>query len=201
MTRFAPDCTGRTRPASLQAGVVLFIALLALIVLSLGAIALIRAVDADATIAGNLAFKRATVLAADIGLDVARATLASQMSNLDQDAPNVGYYASVANLAGSIVPVAERWTSVACRDLQAAVLASCGNVGTYRLQNVIERLCVSTPVTDPLAQCVAFDPIDDGSKRSGQIVLSGLPRVHFRITTRVRGPRNAESLVQVVLVP
>ena len=108
MKRVATDCTGRTRPTrrnGRQAGVVLFIALLALVVLSVGAIALIRAVDADATIAGNLAFKRATVLAADIGLDVARATLASQMSNLDQDAASAGYYASVANLAESLVQV------------------------------------------------------------------------------------------------
>ena len=184
-----------------QAGVVLFVALIALVVLSIGAIALIRSVDADSTIAGNLAFKRATVLAADIGIEVAKATLVNQMSTLDQDAAAAGYYASVANLASSSVPLPARWTGVACRDLSGGALGSCNDAGTYRLQNIIERLCVSTPVSDPLAQCVAFDPLDDGSKKAGQIVLAGLPRVHFRITTRVLGPRNAESLVQAVVVP
>ena len=53
----------------LQQGVVSFIALVALVVMSLAAVALIRSVDTATLIAGNLAFKQAATASADAGVE------------------------------------------------------------------------------------------------------------------------------------
>ena len=58
-----------------QRGVVLFFALIALVVMSLAAVALIRSVDTNTLIAGNLAFKQASTSSGDIGVESAIATL------------------------------------------------------------------------------------------------------------------------------
>ena len=51
----------RRAPARRQRGVVLFVALIGMVVLSLAAVALLRSVDSGTSIAGNLAFKQATI--------------------------------------------------------------------------------------------------------------------------------------------
>src|ERR687895_391378 len=61
--------------ASRQKGVVLFIALIVLVALMLASISLVRSVDTANVIAGNLAFKQASVQAADFGIEVAAAAL------------------------------------------------------------------------------------------------------------------------------
>lgn len=54
-----------------QRGVVLFFALIALVAMSLAAVALIRSVDTSTLIAGNLAFKQATKNSAEAGIEAA----------------------------------------------------------------------------------------------------------------------------------
>jgi len=54
-----------------QRGVVLFFALIALVVMSLAAVALIRSVDTSTLIAGNLAFKQSASSSGDAGLESA----------------------------------------------------------------------------------------------------------------------------------
>src|SRR5205807_10327831 len=51
----------RARLAKSQRGVALFFALIAMVVLSLGAVALLRSVDTASSVAGNLAFRQATM--------------------------------------------------------------------------------------------------------------------------------------------
>jgi Tfp pilus assembly protein PilX len=46
-----------------QGGVVLFIALIAMVVLTLGGLALVRSVDTTSSVAGNIAFRQASIVA------------------------------------------------------------------------------------------------------------------------------------------
>ncbi len=78
-----------------QKGVVLFFALIALVVMSLAAVALIRSVDTNTLIAGNLAFKQSAMASADTGVETAIKWLdANQTTALNNDNVNNGYYAS-----------------------------------------------------------------------------------------------------------
>ena len=60
-----------------QHGVVLFIALIVMVALSLAAIALIRSVDTTTTVIGNLAFRQASILPANMAVEEAAAALFS----------------------------------------------------------------------------------------------------------------------------
>jgi len=54
-----------------QSGVVLFVALIALVAMSLAAVSLIRSVDSNNMIAGNLSSKQAATSSADVGVEAA----------------------------------------------------------------------------------------------------------------------------------
>ena len=54
-----------------QRGVVLFFSLVALLAMSLAAVALVRSVDTSTMIAGNLSFKRAATTSGDSGIEAA----------------------------------------------------------------------------------------------------------------------------------
>jgi Tfp pilus assembly protein PilX len=64
-----------------QRGVVLFFALIAMLVMSLAAVALIRSVDTSTLIAGNLAFRQAATTSGDSGIEAAINWLATTDAN------------------------------------------------------------------------------------------------------------------------
>jgi type IV pilus assembly protein PilX len=68
--------------AMMQRGVVLFFTLIALVVMSLAAVALIRSVDTSNIIAGNLAFKQAGTSSGDAGIEAAIAWLSAAQSTM-----------------------------------------------------------------------------------------------------------------------
>ncbi|MBU0689652.1 MAG: hypothetical protein KJ850_00645 [Gammaproteobacteria bacterium] len=96
-----------------QRGVVLFFALVALVAMSLAAVALIRSVDTSTIIAGNLAFRQSTTSAGDSGIESAMSWLSAIQSansnlnvlldsthpfNTTDSSARPGYYSNVANL-------------------------------------------------------------------------------------------------------
>lgn len=72
-----------------QRGVVLFFALIALVVMSLAAVALIRSVDTSTIIAGNLAFKQAATTSGDSGLESAIVSLEATEAAMKAAGKNV----------------------------------------------------------------------------------------------------------------
>ena len=61
--------------ARAQRGVVLFIALIVLVAMSLAGIALMRSVDTNVLVAGNLAFRQTNTMYGDVGVEAASTTL------------------------------------------------------------------------------------------------------------------------------
>lgn len=84
-----------TRKAA-QQGVALIFALLGLVVLTLGAVALIRSVDTSVLALGNLAMKQSALMAGTRRADDAMVWLGNNLTNgvLDRDQAAMGYYAS-----------------------------------------------------------------------------------------------------------
>lgn len=86
-----------------QRGLVLLIAMIALVVLSLAAVALIRNVDNATVIAGNLAFKQSATSSGEAALIRANQWLAAQAAvdppvGFDNNNLAVGYYATMTSL-------------------------------------------------------------------------------------------------------
>jgi Tfp pilus assembly protein PilX len=190
-----------------QRGVVLFIALIALVALTLAGIALMRSVDTGNVIAGNLAFQQAALQASDIGTETALAALPNIIAtSLDAvcqgpacPANPMGlYYPTMRTVDANGVP-----TTGEAPTLGSAINWSTlptTTVSGYGIQYVIDRLCQGpAPVNNVQANCSMGVPLGGGSHKAGAIVFSAAGVVYYRVTVRVTGPRNAVSMVQTML--
>jgi len=199
-----------------QGGVVLLIALIALVAISLAGIALMRSVDASLMITGNLAFKQTAAHAGDAGTEAALEWLDANVADLGKDVAAAGYYASWragCDLLGSRSAGADDdvvWTAgddpqPNCGMVAAAVASDTLPEG-YSATYVINRMCNGEGMpNDPAIFCSAYYSTSGGSGSTkggasyGQMPLSGSNQQYYRVTTRVLGPRNTESVVQAVV--
>lgn len=186
----------RLRHAHRERGVVLFVALIVLIVMTLAGLALLRQMGVGTSIAGNVAFKENATSVADRGTEAARAWLRANAAITANDSPADGYLSS---WVGGVDPAAFDWAG-SSRTLTDDV-AQTGN--TARI--IIHRLC-ETPnmsVLDPAQRCSDFPVLNAGESHGGgsyPSVLPGtFPAPFYRVTTRVDGPRNTVSYIQVLM--
>jgi Tfp pilus assembly protein PilX len=169
-----------------QHGASLVVVIILLMILMVSALALVRSSDTVGAVAGNTAFKQAATEAADTGIHTA-ATWLTALTNVDTDVNGV-YYATRQNVDGYGMPTVD-WNGIP----QA-------NVSNFRVQYVVERLCQGpAPVTNLIGQCMTNQMSQEGSRRVGSPSYSGTTAVYYRVTVRVRGPRNSESFVQSML--
>jgi Tfp pilus assembly protein PilX len=194
-------------PRKAQRGVILFVALIVLVAMSLTGIALIRSVDTNVLVAGNLAFRQGATAAADWGIESARVflktTIVANKAALDNDNPAAAYYAtwqSGLDLVGTTT-TPFNWSGAA----QLVGTDSAGNEVRY----VLHRMCESSGATTAaLANCVKAPGGASGASGSGStkgtvsystLALPSSTIVYYRVTVRVLGPRNTLSFVQAML--
>lgn len=182
-----------------QRGSALFIALIALVTMTLAGIALVRSVDTANLMAGNFAFRQATLQASDVGVETAVSALNIIVTtSLDANWPApcaVGacnYYPTQQPDTNGVPNVIGNWATV------PAITPPISP--DYEVKYVIDRLCQGTPpITNVAGDCYAFAPAPNCSKNSGAICFSSSQTVYYRVTVHVKGPRNTVSMAQVVL--
>lgn len=182
-----------------QRGVVLMIALIALIALTLSGIALMRSLDTGNVIAGNLAFREAALQATDIGVEAAFIALPTLLSAKDTNVANQ-YYATMQSVDSRGIPSGITWSSVPCRDNSNATVTC--SAQTYQVKYVIDRMCEGpAPVTDIQGKCYAdiSSSSKGGSKGSFSAIFSSADAVYYRVTVQVTGPKNTVSYVQAII--
>lgn len=198
-----------TAPVLKQRGVVLFFALIALLAMSLAAVALIRSVDTNTMIASNLAFKQSATTSGDAGIEFAINWLSARAAQarlanistadpnhpLNIDQPALGYYSS-ANSAVSLTDgTVIQWTDA---DSSTEMIDGSGN----KIRVIIQRMCPTPGV--PGAGCLlGTSSINNGSHAIalGSHICAACPgstsqSIQFRITARSEAPRNSISYVQ-----
>lgn len=187
----------RSRAAHRQRGVVLFIALMAMVVMTMAALTLMRTSGTTGTIAGNLSFQQATTQATDAGVELAFQTLTS-LANPDADVTNQ-YFAFAQNVDAAGVPVVA-WNRLPCYNAldPARATIACSDESAYRIQYVIDRQC-STPFVSPQASCLIEAQTDDGSRAAGHTRFQTSPAMLYRVSVRALGPRGTASIVQAIL--
>jgi type IV pilus assembly protein PilX len=179
-----------------QRGVVLFVALIVLIIMTLAGLALLRQMGVGTSIAGNIAFKENATSVADRGTEFARAWLTNNSGATAFDSIPDGYLSS---WGGSVDPTTFDWAnqSHTLTDDQAQT----GN--TARI--IIQRLCAVAGLSaiDPAQRCSDSPVNNGGGSRGGggypSVLPGATPSPFYRITTRVDGPRNTVSYTQVLL--
>ncbi len=171
-----------------QRGVVMFVALVVLIVMTLAGLAMLRQMGGAVSIAGNVAFKQSATAVADAGTEAGRAWIVSPVNNKNLDAAPSGYFSSWGT---SVNPDTFNWG--------AAPVAAAANASGFTVRYVIHRLCAIPNIASnaPTQQCSEEKGEDIIDKGSGD-KFPGVPRPYFRVTTRVEGPRNTVSYTQVV---
>jgi len=203
--RVAKSATRNPEPetrnaAKRQRGTVLFIALIVLVAMTLAGIAIMRSVDTATLIAGNLAFKQATIQSSDNGVEQAYQWLLANRAALANNNLGSGYY--------SARPGAEpnwndplTWASAVGAGTDAA-----GNTTSYLIHRLCD--CPDTPYNGTCAtgnaqQCalttasnIAPPPAQGDSFAVGAPGYLEDPKVYYRITVRTQGPRNTTSYVQ-----
>lgn len=186
-----------------QRGVVLIIALIALVALTLAGLAMVRSVDTGNVIAGNMAFRQAAMQQADVGIEAAFLALPTIVSgSKDTNIPNQ-YWALRQDVDAIGVPSAVNWANVVCRNnVNVAVACSAQD---YQVKYVIDRLCEaqtagSTTITNVQGYCfVDVGAGKSGSKGAFQAVFTSASSVYYRITVQVTGPRNTAAYVQAIV--
>jgi len=199
-----------------QRGVVLFVALVALVALALGALAMFRGSMGATLVATNVLYKQAALNMADTGVEVATAQLLglATAGQINNDNFAQGYFSAVPAIepnwsdpalwncgADSICPTATQL----CGGLAACVANSAGLIVYYK----INRMCTQpdTAYNGSLAGVanVCAMTIPGGSATAGNSLgvgatqFTGNPKLYFRITTRVDGPRNTRTVTQTVV--
>ena len=179
-----------------QRGIVMWVALIVLIVMTLAGLAMVRQSSSGLSIAGNIAFKQNATSSADAGTEVARSWFTAQSTaTLEADSPAQGYFST---WNPSVDPTTFPWDNA--NSVPVILDANVGNTSRYR----IERLCQNTGSSAATTQVCSDLPDDSGQPHGGPSYNSGTPQTpvfkpYFRVTTQVTGPRNTVSYTQVIL--
>jgi hypothetical protein len=195
-----------------QRGLVLFVALVALVVLAFAAASMMRSVDTATLVAGNIADRQASVQESDRGVEAARAFL------LDRAINDPNYLNSATNPTPTrALPYSSNnggldWDPRRHDWNQRAALLPAG-AGGNEIYYVIHRMCdldtQGTPrgnfldaanncmlVTANLGSDAAREEVSYG-RRNFSSAATGRPV--YRVTIRVLGPKNAQTFVQATL--
>jgi type IV pilus assembly protein PilX len=193
-----------------QQGLALFVALIALLIMSLAAVALIRSVDTNTMIAGNLSFRQAALVASDRGAESAlswmETTLTANVTALNDHIPAEGYFATyVADCTGQQDPDGREVDAIRLVD-------DCGVIGIAddglgnEIRYVVQRMCYDPFNTLPYEAdentCLLGEAeigtgsfaVRDASEAGMQLDAKQSPV--YRITVKVTGPRNTVSYAQ-----
>ena len=188
-----------------QGGVILFVALIVLVAMSLAGIALMRSVDTNVLIAGNLAFRQGATLAGDRAFEDtvngARKWLLDPNNKdlLMQDKSANWYWAnwqSGVNLLASAF-----WDNANTTAWKDLGIDTSGN----RVRYVIHRMCEFAGDQNQAAtNCIKVPSSDVVSSTKGTVgygtqALQTATSTYYRITVRIDGPRNTVSYVQAML--
>lgn len=187
----------RVPAAARSSGAVLIIALVVLALMSLAAASVIRSTDTGTLVAGNLAFRQATMHASDVAVDRAweelvQGTYAGKAYYYGTRQTASPDFRTAAAVASSAVWDAN---AVPCTDERGMVVDCAAETGGFRIQYIIERQCETAPdvsdVNSIKARC-AVDPLSASATSPGDL------GVFFRVLVRARGPRGTVSFYEVM---
>ncbi len=182
-----------------QHGVILVVTLIALVLMMIAGISLIRSFDTSLLLAGNMSFRRGLDHQAERGLAVARSAMGQTSAPLGPAAARIAD--NYTNNYSSVILVTDNsgipqvllsdssWTT--------AGMSTTADIidGDITIRYVIDRLCNATGLPDK-ALCVSMPTFASSGDGFHADQAGGGNKPIYRISIRVRGPRNTESYVQ-----
>jgi len=200
-----------------QKGVSLFFALIALVVLSLGAISLFRSVDTGSLVAGNITFKQSATAVSDRAAEAAINWLQTNNtgSTLFNNNTAQGYYATSLD---TLDPTGKKSTA-STRALVDWNFDSCANAGThsacltplasntindYTTNYIISRMCriegdpnsTANNCTKAIVTSGSESPKRGELKYGDEKRFAGVSGPYYRILVRTAGPKDTVSYTE-----
>ncbi|HEY8357551.1 MAG TPA: pilus assembly protein PilX [Ramlibacter sp.] len=210
------------RPHGLQRGISLIFALMALVVLGLGAVALTRSVDTGTLIMGNLSFRQDAVVASSQGAEEALTWLAANVkgTTLDKNDATKGYYSYSLDdhdITGNLTSSSKKYSIIDwdgnCLGLPSTAYEKCTfkpftgtTVNGNKVKWIITRMCDQADMGSaapnfcmrPAAGAGATAK-EKGELKPGGRFKGGLSSPYFRVVVRVEGPRNTVSYTETLV--
>ncbi|OYZ70505.1 MAG: hypothetical protein B7X98_00685 [Methylophilaceae bacterium 17-43-7] len=193
-----------------QQGLVLFVALMALVVMSLASVALIRSVDTSSQITGNLAFKQSTSITSSYGIEAMADTIGSQLKiYATTNDPSNGFYAvcttfdtgATGQCNGENLVAEATWTDANSKLASGAGISDGKDPYGNTIRYIVERMCNQAGNSNIDRCLMASSPTDTSSKNVvgiGTPILEPIsePLPLYRVTVRISGPKNTVTYVQ-----
>lgn len=200
---------------SSQSGIVLFFALLALAVMSIASVALIRSVDTNSAVSGNLVFRQHSNSSASVALEhITREMANIDISQANQVVSDSAYYPTCTSFDEANAPACSSgnltkttWNDNNSRlvPMHAGEFEAIDADGRDRFGNtlryLVERMCTST--TASVENCMMAGAGGDPgcSYNTVDIEYTNPCKAKsdnplYRVTVRIAGPKNNVSFVQ-----
>lgn len=209
-----------------QRGIVLFFALLALVVMSIAGVALIRSVDTNALLSGNLVFRQSATTASNVALEGIAQNIAASVSLTASliHHPTQGYYANCSqfdNQPDALVCDGSQLTTIAWSDGNSS-LAPSQTDGNDEIRNgvdrqgneiryVVERMCNYSnaeinagSAPNDASRCMMASSPSNGENCSHNVTnielfkrcVASSDSPLYRVTLRIAGPKNTVTFMQ-----
>lgn len=189
-----------------QQGLVLFIALIALVAMSLAAAALIRSVDSGVLVAGNLAFKQSAIMSAETG--IARAyRFINESGEATLLASSSGY---LANFDGIFLESSASLNAAATWVNAISVTQDINDHSGNETRLILQRMCRNVGAVSQ-ENCLVGTGNSAANSMGGKSEgggaggggfggqKGGADAVVYRATVRVTGPKNTVSYLQAFI--
>ena len=185
-------------PRSRQQGVVLIFALIVLLILAIGAVALLRSVNTSLLGAGNLAFHRDLINQGEQAVSTVitefktNALPLAGATTSDMQAANYAAETLATNAQGVPTALLDNTVfaavGVATNDIP-------GRTPDVTIRYVIDRLCaVAGGATT--ANCVQSSGLPTGGTANRNTAVAPPSATVYRVSVRVNGPRNTQAFLQ-----
>jgi type IV pilus assembly protein PilX len=181
-----------------QRGVVLIFSLLVLLILAIGAVALLRSVNSSLASSGNLAFHRDLV-------NQAEQAVSTVMTEFRTNGPPLNGATTgdlqAANYVSTTLPTNAQGVPLVLLDNTAfAAVGVAANVipgatPDVTIRYIIDRLCTNTG-TASSPNCVQSTGLPTGGTANHNTAVAPPSATVYRVSVRVDGPRNTQAFLQ-----
>ncbi len=186
-----------------QQGVVLIFSLLVLLILAIGAVALLRSVNSSLLSAGNLAFHRDLVNQGEQAVSTVMTEFKTNGPPLSgapttADLPAANYKSTVLPTNAQGVPLALLDNTAGPNGFLSVGVAANDIVGRtpdVTIRYVIDRLCTLTG-TASSPNCVQSTGLPTGGTANHNTAVAPPSATIYRVSVRVTGPRNTQTFLQ-----
>jgi len=199
-----------------QRGVVLFITLVVLVALALGALAMFRGSLGASMVATNVVYRQAALNLADNGVQLATAAIAAKAAagQINADDNVNGYFSAIPANEPTSYSDAAIWSCGADAVCPTAAQVCSSNSACINevtkgqgltVYYKVHRMCtVPNAAYNAANNRCALTVKTGGTSPGGSLGIgatqfTGNPTLYFRITTRVDGPRNTRMVTQTVV--